>query len=47
MEWSDWEGWLDNHDPDYPIDDGRDDSDKNRNKPVNPDNWSLDDITGE
>lgn len=35
--------WYEYHDPDYPIDDGRDDDYNNKNKPDNsPDDWAND-----
>lgn len=36
--------WLDYHDPDYPIDDGRDDDNDCKNKPVDPDSWANKDL---
>ena len=45
MEWTDAE-WYIPHDPAYTLDDERREDDRSSNKPVDPDDWSNDDITG-
>jgi hypothetical protein len=41
MEFLDWNDW----DPDYPLNGGSDDCDK-ENQPVGPDDWADDDDQG-
>lgn len=45
MEWNDWDI---PYDPAWPMGNDRDDNDDKRssNKPVDPDDWTDDDITG-